>query len=354
METLRLLSVGLGLATLAGLNLYLTVFVSGLAIHFHWIVLTAQYHQLEVLGDPIVIIIAGVLYFIEFFADKIPWIDSLWDSVHTAIRPVGGALLAVTAIGYPNPTYDVIAALLGGGMSLATHSAKAGTRLIANGSPEPFSNIGLSVGEDLAVIGGLALIWWNPIVALAVFVVIVLLILWLVPILYRTIRVKIWLAWRKLQQPAHYPEIDQLPSRLPHDYETLLRQIRPGEVNVEWAVKVISGRGKNISVNRDGWLVGIREEPQIIYFLAKKFFGDIALALDIDACKVEHESRFLQDDLIIWQPEEKWKRLFVFDRPRNPVAAMVAKTLNRNISGIDTDTALSSPESLNIDKESDI
>src|SRR5450432_1307254 len=158
METLQLLAVALGLASLAGLNLYLTVFVTGLAVQQHWVVLAPQYAPLEILANPVVITISGVMYFIEFFADKIPWIDSLWDSIHTIIRPVGGALLAIRVLGPTNPMFDVIVALLGGSVALMTHGVKAGTRLVANGSPEPFSNIALSVTEDAAVVGGLALL----------------------------------------------------------------------------------------------------------------------------------------------------------------------------------------------------
>ncbi len=95
MAKLDLLAVALGLAALAGINLYLTVFVTGLAIHFHWITLAPQYQSLEVVGNPWIITVAGVLYFLEFFADKIPWVDSIWDAVHTVIRPIGGALLAI-------------------------------------------------------------------------------------------------------------------------------------------------------------------------------------------------------------------------------------------------------------------
>ena len=94
MDRFNLLSVALGLACLAGIDLYLTVFVTGLAIHLHWITLSPSYQSLEVVGQPWVIIIAGILYLLEFFADKVPWIDSAWDAVHTVIRPIGGALLA--------------------------------------------------------------------------------------------------------------------------------------------------------------------------------------------------------------------------------------------------------------------
>src|SRR5438128_3822454 len=164
-ERLHLLSVALGLAALAGINLYLTVFATGLAIHFHWITLAPAYQSLDVLGNPVIVIIAGILYFLEFFADKVPWIDSAWDAVHTIIRPIGGALLAIQVLGHPSPTFSVIVALLAGGTSLITHTAKSTTRLTTNASPEPFSNIALSVGEDVAVFGGLALIHYNPVIA---------------------------------------------------------------------------------------------------------------------------------------------------------------------------------------------
>ncbi len=171
MERLDLLSVALGLAALAGVNLYLTVFATGLAIHFHWITLGPQYQSLEVLGNPWIISIAGVLYLLEFFADKIPWVDSIWDAVHTVIRPIGGALLAIQVLGHPSPAFTVIIALLAGGTSLLAHTAKAATRLASNTSPEPLTNIGLSLGEDAAVLGGLTLVHFSPLLALIIFLI---------------------------------------------------------------------------------------------------------------------------------------------------------------------------------------
>src|SRR3712207_3304666 len=108
MEQLNLLGVALGLAALAGINLYLTVFATGLAINQHWITLAPQYQSLEILAHPLIITIAGVLYVLEFFADKIPWVDSAWDAVHTVIRPIGGALLAIRVLGHTNPTFDIV------------------------------------------------------------------------------------------------------------------------------------------------------------------------------------------------------------------------------------------------------
>ncbi|MEP6957047.1 MAG: DUF4126 domain-containing protein, partial [Chthoniobacterales bacterium] len=125
MEQLNLLGVALGLAALAGINLYLTVFVTGLAINQHWITLAPQYQSLEILNNPVIIAVAGVLYFLEFFADKIPWIDSAWDAVHTIIRPVGGALLGLQVLGHSSPTFDIVVLMLAGGTSLVAHTAKA-------------------------------------------------------------------------------------------------------------------------------------------------------------------------------------------------------------------------------------
>ena len=139
MEQLKLLGVALGLASLAGINLYLTVFVTGLSIHYQWITLGPSYQSLEVLGHPAVIIVAGTLYLLEFLADKIPWVDTAWDAVHTVIRPIGGALLAIQVLGHPSPAFTLIVALLAGGTSLITHTAKSTTRLASNTSPEPFS-----------------------------------------------------------------------------------------------------------------------------------------------------------------------------------------------------------------------
>ena len=201
-ERLNLLSVALGLAALAGVNLYLTVFATGLAIHFHWITLAPQYQSLEVLGNPWIISIAGVLYSLEFFADKIPWVDSIWDAVHTVIRPIGGALLAIQVLGHPSPAFTVIVALLAGGTSLLAHTAKAATRLASNTSPEPLTNIGLSLGEDAAVLGGLTLVNLSPLLALIIFLIAIGVFFYFARRILRSIKGKIGVASKKLDEPT--------------------------------------------------------------------------------------------------------------------------------------------------------
>ena len=202
MERLDLLSVALGLAALAGVNLYLTVFASGLAIHFHWIALAPRYQSLEVLGNPWIIGIAGALYVLEFFADKIPWVDSIWDAVHTVIRPIGGALLAIQVLGHPSPAFTVVVALLAGGTSLLAHTAKASMRLASNTSPEPLTNIGLSLGEDAAVLGGLTLVNLSPVLALIIFLIAIGVFYYFARKVLRSIKNKIGFHRKKLVEPV--------------------------------------------------------------------------------------------------------------------------------------------------------
>ena len=165
MEVFDQLGVALGLASLAGINLYLTAFVAGLAIRFNLIDLAAAHENLAVLGNEWVLGVAGFLMVIEFFADKIPWLDSGWDAIHTLVRPAGGILLGMGALGEMDPALLAIGGLLSGGASLTMHGAKAGTRLMVNMSPEPVSNSVASVAEDGLVLGGLTLAAFFPVAA---------------------------------------------------------------------------------------------------------------------------------------------------------------------------------------------
>jgi hypothetical protein len=164
-EILTTLGRTMGFSFAAGINLYATVAILGLAQRFGWVALPDQFH---VFDNDYVIGAAIVLYVIEFFADKVPWLDSLWDAIHTLIRPVGGALIAVVALGHATPTVEGLAALLGGTLAAGTHFTKAGTRAVANTSPEPFSNWALSLAEDAFVLGLSTLALKFPIAAAVV------------------------------------------------------------------------------------------------------------------------------------------------------------------------------------------
>ena len=316
MGKLDLLAVALGLAALAGINLYLTVFATGLAIHFHWITLAPAYQSLEVLGHPVIVTIAGILYLIEFFADKIPWIDSAWDAVHTVIRPIGGALLAIQVLGHPTPAFTVMVALLAGGTSLVTHTAKSATRLASNTSPEPFSNIALSFGEDVAVFGGLALIYHNPLLALSIFALAIAAFLYFAPKVLRAMKAKIWLALRKLNGPANFSAPEHLPLNFPSRLAAVFsRQNILGET-IAWAAPCISGRGRRIPPNLFGALVATNEEPRKLHFVARKNGRPFAQTIDLDGSMVSHEPKFLSENLIIFPAAGKGpKYLFIFPRP---------------------------------------
>ena len=138
------------LAFASGLNIYATVAVLGLCQHFHVVDLPPQFRAFD---HPAIIGIALTMYLVEFVADKIPWFDSVWDAVHTVVRPIGGALVAVNAMGHASPVMTALAALLGGSIAMTTHVTKAGTRAAVNTSPEPFSNWLLSLSEDAIAIG---------------------------------------------------------------------------------------------------------------------------------------------------------------------------------------------------------
>lgn len=188
MHILEQLGLALGLASLAGVNLYLTVFLTGIMVRFDALQLAAKHQSLEVLGHDWVLLAAGALYAIEFVADKVPWLDSFWDSIHTLIRPIGGTILAMQALGEMPAHVEVVGALLAGGAALTTHTAKAGTRLIANHSPEPVSNIVLSVAEDISVAAGTLMMVLAPIFALCVFTAILIVLWLLLPKMWRVLK----------------------------------------------------------------------------------------------------------------------------------------------------------------------
>jgi hypothetical protein len=181
MTTLEILGLAGSLSLLAGWRLYLCVLATGIAMHFGVLPLPDHLQSLQILANPWVMGAAGVATLAEFFADKIAWIDSAWDAVHTFIRPVGGALLTLAIVDPADPATQVIAFLLGGGATLLSHGSKAGARAVVNTSPEPFSNMAVSTVEDVATGGLLFLAYQYPeaaiVVALVMLVVVIALLL---------------------------------------------------------------------------------------------------------------------------------------------------------------------------------
>ena len=185
MDLIATLGRTLGFSFAAGVNLYATVAILGLAARYGWVSLPPHF---QAFNNDIVIGAAIVMYVIEFFADKIPWLDSLWDLVHTAIRPVGGALIALTTLGEAAPATEGLVALLGGAVAASSHLTKTSTRAVANTSPEPFSNWLLSLGEDVFVVGLGYLALAYPLAAFVVAIVLLALIVVFAAVIVRVVR----------------------------------------------------------------------------------------------------------------------------------------------------------------------
>ena len=168
MSAVEIVALAASFSLLSGWRVYLCVLATGIAMQFGWIALPQHLHGLQVLGSPWVIAAAGVGVVAEFLADKIAWIDSLWDAIHTAIRPVGGALLALAVVDANDPTWQIVTLLLGGGAALMSHAAKAGSRAVVNASPEPFSNVVVSTGEDVTTTGLVVATIANPVLAIVI------------------------------------------------------------------------------------------------------------------------------------------------------------------------------------------
>lgn len=181
------LSLSMGLAWASGINLYATLLTLGYLANTGNITLPPD---LLIIANPVVMTAAGVMYCVEFFADKIPGVDTTWDTLHTFIRIPAGAMLAAGAVGELNPAIELSAAILGGGLAATTHATKAGSRVLINTSPEPLTNWTASVGEDIAAIGGVWACLNYPIPFLIALFVFILLMIWLLP--------KLWIGIKKV------------------------------------------------------------------------------------------------------------------------------------------------------------
>ena len=190
MEIISILGTAMGSSWTSGINLYATVTILGLLQHFGLAKLPGGLHALD---NWWVIGIAGFFFVVEFFADKIPYVDSVWDVIHTFIRIPAGAALAFAATTEMHPTVQVLALLMGGGVAMTSHGTKATMRAAANMSPEPVSNWALSFTEDALAIGGTFLTAFLPVITLVVVGIFLLIFIWLAPKVYRRAkRLKNW------------------------------------------------------------------------------------------------------------------------------------------------------------------
>lgn len=188
MGVMEIIGIAGSVSLLAGWRLYLSIFATGLAMRLEAIPIPEHLQSLDVLANPWVMGIAAIAAIAEFFADKVMWLDSAWDAVHTFIRPIGGALLALAIVDPSDPATQVVAFLLGGGAALTAHAGKAGARGVVNASPEPVSNIAVSSVEDVATVGLLYLAYEYPYAAGIIALVLLGLTVWLILLARRVIR----------------------------------------------------------------------------------------------------------------------------------------------------------------------
>jgi hypothetical protein len=204
-DTWQLVALAASIGWASGLRLYAVLFIVGGLGYLGWVDLPGG---LQVLAHPYVLAASGFMCFVEFFADKIPGVDSLWDVIHTLVRIPAGAALAASVFGDSSSATMIAAAILGGTLAAGSHLAKTGSRAVINTSPEPFSNWAASFGEELAVGSVLWLAFSHPIAALVVVFVLTVVAIWLIPKLWRTIgrifaRVRGWFGHATATEPTH-------------------------------------------------------------------------------------------------------------------------------------------------------
>ena len=298
MQTLELLGAALGLGALSGLSLYLTVFVVGFSLHMQWLTLQPSLASLQVLAEPWIWIIALGFYVLEFFADKVPWLDSLWDAIHTLIRPIGAMFVAITVLGETHPVLGVLSALCAGGAAVSTHMTKSGARLLVNSSPEPFSNIGLSVLEDGVVVAGTLLTIHYPLYALLVVIIFVVAFFFFAPALFRVFK-SYWafvLGKLNVGKTATY----ELPTYLPHELDLALHRLLMPNEKVEWSIPCYSSKLSGVGSSVKGYLVKTNIQKRV-YFVGKKMFREVMALVAAEPFRLEEQEKFLFDELIFYR-----------------------------------------------------
>jgi Domain of unknown function (DUF4126) len=185
MDTVQYIALSMGVAWASGINLYAAVLMLGYLGSTGNIDLPPE---MMVVTDPLVMTAAGLMYCVEFFADKTPGVDTAWDTLHTFIRIPLGAVLAMSAVGEMTPAVELAAFLVGGSLTAATHATKAGSRVIINSSPEPVSNWFTSLGEDLLVITGMWAALTHPLIFVVFLILFIILMIWLLPKIWRGIK----------------------------------------------------------------------------------------------------------------------------------------------------------------------
>lgn len=343
MPALHILSLALAAACLAGVNLYLTAFLAGLAGRIGWLPVEGDHAVIGVLAHPAVMTVAALLYLLEAIVDKIPAVDSLWDALHTVIRPAGAVMLALHIMGNADPAYQALAGVLAGVAGLTTHLTKSSARLLINNSPGPLTNILVSIGEDILVAGLFVLTVHQPLAGFIVCFSLVALLWLMFPRMFRVARASLFLMWKKVRLPAGaLTERVRLPAKISADQDMLMHGELPGTCTVQWAVRCVTGHVRKfpgLTPNMFGHLIRVKEHPGVLVFVGRRWFRHRPGKLSLAGCDVQHESGFLSEDVVIYNKAEKQQIVFRFTRAEEALAAHLAEEIQNQVK-----QAKSSPE----------
>lgn len=263
MDIISQLGSLMGLSFISGINLYATVAMVGICLKYQLV--QGLPPGLAPLASDAVIIVALFLYAIEFFADKIPGLDTLWDTLHTLIRPFGGALIALMQLGEASPAMEVIVFMLGASLASAAHFTKAGTRLVVNASPEPLSNTVISVGEDLGTFGFAYLSMAYPKLTFFLTLVLVALIAYFLPLLFRTVRMTLAALLLRLTSFMRRAPSEGGPAAVPLAFDAYLDSLKEDDEEVLWAGKGYAAKIKGIPKFAFLWVAVTSENIYLMY-----------------------------------------------------------------------------------------
>ncbi|MEZ5405151.1 MAG: DUF4126 domain-containing protein [Verrucomicrobiia bacterium] len=341
MQTMELLGATMGLGALSGISLYLTVFVVGFSLNMGWLILQPGLEPLETLAEPWIWTLALVFYLLEFFADKVPWVDSLWDAIHTIIRPVGAMFVSITVLGQTHPSVEVLGALLAGGAAATTHLTKSGTRLLINSSPEPVSNIVTSIFEDVIVVVGSVLTVRYPLYAMGAVIVFAIIFVFLAPRIFRMAKAYWIFVLGKLN--VNGARQSELKTYLPHEFDIALGRLLGVDEKVEWALPCLTGKLKGVGGHVRGYLVKTSARNRI-YFVGKKLFRVITSLVTSDVFKVENREGFLYDEVVFYQETAGVFGRFRFSKKHQTLVKQVCQQLEQDVASTPVVASSSSVE----------
>jgi hypothetical protein len=337
---LPLISLTLGLALLCGLNLYLVTFLASLAVQLGWVE-ASLYPLLAGLGHPAITVVALLLFLVEFVFDKIPFVDSLSDAVHTVIRPVGAVALSLVlmrGMALPGPGTTGLLASLAGFITLATHLTKSGIRLLINVSPEPFSNILVSLAEDLVVVLLFLLLIHAPVTGFALSLALLAGTWMLLPRLLRAVRTTLFLVWKKItgSGKSRLAAGTPLPAALGAEQEMACRRVLEtgGDPAPAWAVRCVTGKiqqSPGLRANLFGTLVAPADHPGSLIFLFRSGFRWRAVRLSLAGCTVRQETTRLSQNLVIHRAADGCQVVLRFPCAEAAVVEQLVPDLRRRL-----------------------